>query len=610
MIRIRAEQREAQSLAEGVDQVFRHLVVLIALLGLCLGLVFAYLLGSVRPDSNRYRTAGRALDLAHAAMIDEETGLRGYLLVGDRTFLQPYEDGVAALRHEDEVLTRSLGSDPDVAPLLLDMRLTGQAWTSGWAAEVVANGVPTERAELAAFFGRGKAMFDDYRSAELKLHDELWERRDTIYDREGWGLALGLGSTVVLGSFVLVAVIRHRRRLKEAVVTPVVRIVSATDAIAQHDLTADVELSGPTEFRRIGESINVMRDALADARDQECLSQERIRLQESRLRNILAMSREISGSLNRGYVLRTVAASATTVSGFSRVIVWLADDPQARTLSAVYDSQSADGRPVEEMKAEIGVGVVGQAVRYGRTATENAAHASSVELHPEQGLRGLAIPLVVGARVSGAIELSSPEPHHMGEGDLEVVETLAIHAAAAIEAASLHSDTEELAHTDALTGLANRRRLDHDLALECERSARYRRPLGLIMFDVDHFKRVNDTHGHARGDEILQELADVVRDSIRTTDTAYRYGGEEFVVLARETDRIEAAHLAERVRAKIEEHFKARGSRGSVTASFGIALVPPEPPVPSNVVASADAALYRSKAEGRNRVTGPASSVV
>ena len=592
-----------------MDRVFAHLVVLITLLAVCLALVFAYLMGSVRPEFDRYRVAGRALDLAHAAMIDEETGLRGYLLVHDRSFLEPYQDGVAALRRQDEVLTRSLGSDTDLAPLLLEMRLKEQAWTSGWATAVVAGQVPTETAELTAFFDRGKTLFDAYRAAELQLRDRLWDRRETLYAREGWGLVAGLGSTIVLGSLVLAALLRHRRRLKDALVAPVVGIVSATEAIARQDLSSDLVPSGPTEFRRIGESINAMRDALVGARERDRASEERIRLQEIRLRNILAMSREIAGSLNRGYVLRTVASSAASVSGFPRVIVWLADDPQARTLSAVYDSTTADGRPESDLKAEIGIGVVGQAVRYGRTATENAANASSVELHPEQGLRTLAIPLVVGARVSGAIELSGPEPHRMDEGVLEVVEMLAIHAAAAIEAASLHSDTEELAHTDALTGLANRRRLDHDLALECERSARYQRPLGLIMFDVDHFKRVNDTHGHARGDEILQELAEVVRHNIRTTDSAYRFGGEEFVVLARETDHMEAAHLAERLRAKIEEHFQARGSRGSVTASFGIALVPPDPPVPAQVIASADAALYRSKAEGRNRVTGPASSI-
>jgi diguanylate cyclase (GGDEF)-like protein len=305
------------------------------------------------------------------------------------------------------------------------------------------------------------------------------------------------------------------------------------------------------------------------------------------------MSREISGSLNLRYVLRTVATSATTVSGFGRAIIWLASDDNGTSLSAAHDSATADGLAAEELAAEMGVGPVGQAVRYGRTATENATNESSVQVHAENSLRTVAVPLVVGARVTGAIELSSPQPRRITEGSLEVLETLAMHAAAAIEAAGLHTSTEELAHTDALTGLANRRRMDHELALECERAARYQRPLALIMFDVDHFKRINDTYGHTRGDEILQQLAEVVRQAVRTTDSVYRYGGEEFAVLLRETDDREAVPLAERLRARIESHFSARGAVAPVTASFGVALVPPEKPDPAAIVACADSALYR-----------------
>jgi diguanylate cyclase (GGDEF)-like protein len=195
----------------------------------------------------------------------------------------------------------------------------------------------------------------------------------------------------------------------------------------------------------------------------------------------------------------------------------------------------------------------------------------------------------------------------MLDGSLEVLQTLASHAAAAIEAARLHGETEALAQTDGLTGLANRRRLDLDLAAECERARRYGRPLALVMFDVDHFKRFNDTYGHLRGDETLQELATTVRSEIRTTDTVYRYGGEEFAVLTRETDAEHAMALAERLRGRIEQHFAARGSSTPITASFGVGCVPPDEPVPDLMIASADAALYRAKLDGRNRVKGPPS---
>jgi len=303
------------------------------------------------------------------------------------------------------------------------------------------------------------------------------------------------------------------------------------------------------------------------------------------------------------YVLRTVAQSAATVSGFARVRVWLADPANTDALNVAYDTTGLNAG----LTAEVGVGLVGQAVRYGRPATDNDADEASVEVHADRPLRRLAVPLVVGAQVRGAIEMDSPEPHHMTDGNLEVLETLATHAAAAIESARLHTATDELAHTDALTGLANRRRLDHDLKIECERSGRYRRPLALIMFDVDHFKRFNDTYGHQRGDEVLQEFGATVAATVRATDTAYRYGGEEFAVLARETDTEHAVILAERLRRRIEEHFAASGAIAPITSSLGVGLVDPDHPTPETVIASADTALYRAKSEGRNRVCGPDS---
>jgi diguanylate cyclase (GGDEF)-like protein len=343
---------------------------------------------------------------------------------------------------------------------------------------------------------------------------------------------------------------------------------------------------------------------LVVARDDATAHRDVIERQSLQLRKILSMSREIAGSLSLRYVLRAVGTSASSVSGFDRVIIWLSNDDNT-SLAPVFDS-AATGRPQQDAVAEVGVGVVGQAVKYGRPATLSEGEEPSVEVHAERSLEAVALPLIVGARVSGAIELSSATPHLMTEGTLEVLETLAIHAAAAIEAARLHGEAERLGATDALTGLANRRTLDQELSAECERTARYHRPLAVIMFDVDQFKAFNDQFGHQRGDEVLQELSSLVVRELRNCDTAYRYGGEEFVVLARETTCEQATTLAERLRARIEAHFRAHGSLAPVTASFGIGVSPPSEPDPSGLIAVADAALYRAKGAGRNRVELPA----
>jgi diguanylate cyclase (GGDEF)-like protein len=592
------------SIADDVNLVFQRVIVMIVVLALALAAVFAYLIGAIRPDQRRFRSAASVLALAHAAMVDAESGLRGYLLVRDPAMLNTYRDEQTAVADRFRTLDGLLATDRDLAPLLLRMRVAAGAWQSGWARDVV-GAAPTDSRSVSVLYARGSELFAEYRSAETALGDRLQARRDSLDQQQDLLLASGLAATGVLATVVVTLAVRQRRRLEDVVVEPVAGILSTTEAIARLELDVRLEPSGPAEFRRIGESLMRMRDALAESLYHELAAQERIEAQASQLRTILAMSREISGSLDLGSVLTAVASAATRVTGFPEARVWLLDEQAGRTLSCVYDAAAEHGIPAAGLTAEMGVGAVGQAVRYGRMASADAAGEPDVDLVAERRVGTVAVPLVVGGRISGALELSSPTPLLFTADSAEVVKTLASHAAAAIEAASLHTYTAELAHTDGLTGLANRRLLDQDLALECERTARYGRPLALIMFDVDHFKRLNDTYGHARGDEVLQQLAAVVAGEVRSTDTVYRYGGEEFAILAREAASADAAGLAERLRARVEEHFAAHGAAPAITASFGIALVPPTPPVPAEVVAAADAALYRSKVAGRNRVSGP-----
>ena len=172
----------------------------------------------------------------------------------------------------------------------------------------------------------------------------------------------------------------------------------------------------------------------------------------------------------------------------------------------------------------------------------------------------------------------------------------------AIAAAALHGAAESLSLTDPLTELPNRRRLDTDLSLECERARRYGRPLAFIMLDVDHFKRINDVYGHPHGDDVLCRLADVLMHEVRTSDTAYRYGGEEFAILARESTVGGAVRLAERLRARLTHRFPAGAGTDPVTASFGVASAADVELTPEALVQAADVAMYEAKRRGRDRV--------
>jgi len=164
---------------------------------------------------------------------------------------------------------------------------------------------------------------------------------------------------------------------------------------------------------------------------------------------------------------------------------------------------------------------------------------------------------------------------------------------------------EELSETDMLTGLKNRRYLDEAGKREYVRCFRYRRPVSLVFVDLDHFKALNDTHGHLIGDDCLRTVAGILTSAvIRDSDVIARYGGEEFCLLLPETEMEGAAAVAERIRRMIEtEEFEVAGKRIPLTASFGVACHIPEAPDQLGVlIRQADEALYHAKGSGRNRV--------
>jgi diguanylate cyclase (GGDEF)-like protein len=164
---------------------------------------------------------------------------------------------------------------------------------------------------------------------------------------------------------------------------------------------------------------------------------------------------------------------------------------------------------------------------------------------------------------------------------------------------------ELLSVTDGLTGLANRRRLDAELARELLSHDRHKRTLSVLMLDVDKFKVLNDTHGHPAGDAVLRQLAKVLNDCTRRGDTVARFGGEEFMLVLPETPAAGALHLAENIRATVEETvFKVEGGKElRATVSIGMARFPDHGKSAEALLAAADGALYRSKQSGRNRIT-------
>jgi diguanylate cyclase (GGDEF)-like protein len=159
---------------------------------------------------------------------------------------------------------------------------------------------------------------------------------------------------------------------------------------------------------------------------------------------------------------------------------------------------------------------------------------------------------------------------------------------------------EERSVTDALTGLPNRRAAEETIRRMVAQAGRSLSPLGVVLLDLDRFRVLNDLHGHTHGDKALAAVGRLLSATVRASDFAARFGGEEFVLLLPETDRQGAMELAEKIRRQIERTELVQ--TGPITASFGVASLPEDAVAPDELVRKADRALYMAKAQGRNRV--------
>jgi diguanylate cyclase (GGDEF)-like protein len=352
-------------------------------------------------------------------------------------------------------------------------------------------------------------------------------------------LLLGL-----LASLLLVSIVAYFEG--RSIVRTLSGLAEAAHGIARGRLTERVPVRGRDEFAMLASAFNDMANQL-QARLSE-LDEERDRLREANARfgDALAATHDVDQLL---HVIVQTAVEATGATG-------------------------------------------------ARLSVQGGAVVHSGD--PLVGEERLELPLGVGGHPLGTLLLVGPsfdDEQRLAAG------SLASHAAIALDNARLHRIVERQALVDGLTGVANRRRCSDALAAEVARAARHGTALSLVLADLDDFKLVNDVHGHAAGDMVLREFADVLRSTLRETDLAGRWGGEEFLLLLPGTDAAGAAQLAERVRLAFTERamLTSDGAPLAVTCSFGVAQHRAGEDE-DELTAAADRALYRAKAHGKNRV--------
>jgi diguanylate cyclase (GGDEF)-like protein len=330
------------------------------------------------------------------------------------------------------------------------------------------------------------------------------------------------------------------------VVRSVRELAAAARAIARGQLGQRVPVRGRDELASLAGAFNEMTEQL-EARMRD-LERERRRLREATVR----FGEGLGASHDASQLLRVIVESAVDATGAAGGIV---TGPHGERFVAGEPEKGKD--------------------------------------HSEWSLRA-------GREQLGTLILTGDE---FDEEDLETVALLCGHAAVALDNARLHRIVQRQALVDGLTGLANRRRTESALDEEIVRASRLGGELALVLIDIDHFKEVNDLHGHAAGDAVLKELALVLLHTLREIDTAGRWGGEEFALVLPGTDTAGGVRLSERIRQTLARRRIPieDGAPISITASFGVASFrffgSRE-----RLLAAADEALYRAKKAGRNRV--------
>ncbi len=290
--------------------------------------------------------------------------------------------------------------------------------------------------------------------------------------------------------------------------------------------------------------------------------------------------------------------------------IMLLDDDSAqleikvvRGIDPVAERQINDGE-VECTKIKVGEGIAGKVVKTGRyIVVDDVTTDSNFKKSERSNVDNIiCIPLTTDDTHIGVMNITNKKSgDRFSDNDIDLLIALAGQAAITINNANLY----HLAITDGLTQLFINRYFRQKLEDELRRSQRYNRSLSLIMMDIDHFKKFNDTYGHQQGDAVLATTARIMKNNVRETDIPCRYGGEEFAVILPETDAKEAIVLAERLREGIE-NYDFPGPKDEmlkVTTSLGIASFDKDIMNIADLIERADKAMYASKAAGRNRVT-------
>ncbi|MFG1828239.1 sensor domain-containing diguanylate cyclase [Micromonospora chersina] len=439
------------------------------------------------------------------------------------------------------------------------------------------------------------------------------------------GLYAALVGAVVLAALLAVLA---AWRLARVTTRPLVELAGAVDRVAHGDLTARVPVRSRDEIGRLAGAFNRMTRETGSYVAALTSSRDQLRGHLTVLGDTLASTHDLQR------ILRVILHSAIVATGARAGAVLLLDGDGVLVGQCVegLDGRWPTGDPADPatLRVQVGAGVLGAVAATGEplrgrwepadppTGEPSCETYVAVPFAAPHGAEPRGGPDRPGhppaddddATECGALGVLAlydrPGADEFDDGDLVTLRTFAGHAAVAVENVRVHEEAQRLSLTDPLTGLWNYRYLRESIRREVERANRFGRMLSVLALDLDRFKDVNDTWGHAAGDAVLVEFARRVRGEIREVDLAFRQGGEEFVVLLPETDARGATIVAERLGSVVRDQpVRVEGHTGEpiavpVTVSIGIAVYPDHAAGGQQVLDAADDALYAAKAAGRD----------
>ena len=326
---------------------------------------------------------------------------------------------------------------------------------------------------------------------------------------------------------------------------------------------------------------------------------------------LLEISKTVGSVLDSDNLFGIILDKSTEFLNAEQGSIMLLDDTQKEL--TVKAMKGLNQKIVELLKIRPGEGISGKVLASGSplivTDIDTDERVTQVKRPRYKTNSFISVPLKLNNRTIGVLNIADKITGEVfSEDDLHLLVSIGAYASVAIERSKFQQKTEELKRisiTDPLTALLNRRYFQERMSEEMERSRRHLLPLSLIMMDLDNFKSINDTHGHLIGDEVLKISARCLRHCIRTIDVAARYGGEEFTIILPQTNKSDAAVIAERVCSevrKLDIPLDQDGLRIPLTASVGLATFPDDADSIEELIRNADIALYQAKTQGKDQV--------